>query len=154
GAPPSVPGLAPSLETGSGLGRVYADARAAGLDEEGAGAAVAVAATEGGMTGSVGDQGVSAGTFQLHHAGGQGTNYARALGISPQEAIARLRQDPHAANQWALSGYLGQAIRQGQAMGLRGPDLATYAQRYGQVSVSTEREGAHYQAAHRAAGRP
>lgn len=147
-------GVAPSLETGSGLGRVYADARAAGLDEEGARAAVAVAATEGGMTGTQGDTAIggSRGTFQLYFGGGQGNNYARARGISEAQADAELARDPHAANQWALGGYLGQAIRQGQAMGLRGPELATYAQRYGQVSVSPERAGANYQSAQAALG--
>jgi len=136
------------------LQRVYQDARSAGLDDEGARAAVAVAQTEQGYTGALGDNGVSAGTFQLHHAGGQGSAYAASRGISPDQSIAELQRDPNAANQWALRGYLGDAIRQGQAQGLTGPELAAYAQRYGQRSVSPERAGQNYQAAQDALGGP
>jgi hypothetical protein len=134
------------VEARAELNRVYQDAVAAGLDDEGARVAAAVALTEGGMGGALGDNNQSAGTFQLNHAGGQGTNYARTLGISTTESIARLRADPHAANAWALTGYLGQAIRQGQAQGLHGAALAEYAQRVGQVSVSPERAGANFNA--------
>lgn len=137
----------------AGLRRVYEDALAAGLGEEGARAAVAVAATEGGMGGAVGDLagGGSYGTFQLY-AQGQLPNYARATGVSVEQAKARLRQDPHAANRWALAGYLGGAIRTGMAQGLRGPALATHAQRTGQVSVSPERAGQQYAAVWGAGG--
>src|SRR5262245_49049573 len=139
GTPPAGPGGGP-------LRRVYQDALDAGLDDEGARAAVAVAQTEHGYEGALGDQGVSAGTFQLHHAGGMGTEYARSRGISTQQSIAELRRDPHAANAWALSGYLGNAIREGQRQGLRGPALAEFAQRTGQRSVSPERAGQNYRA--------
>src|SRR5262245_17596027 len=136
------------------LQRVYADARAAGLDDDAARAAVAIAQTEHGYAGAVGDNGVSAGTFQLHHAGGMGNAYAASQGLTPEQSIAALRADPHAANAWALQGYLGQAIREGQRQGLHGADLATYAQREGQRSVSPERAGANYQAAQDALGAP
>src|SRR5262245_25426924 len=131
---------------GGPLQRVYQDARRAGLDDEGARVAAAIAQTEHGYEGALGDQGASAGTFQLHHAGGMGNAYAASRGLSPEQSIAALREDPHAANDWALRGYLGQAIREGQAQGLSGADLATYAQRYGQRSVSPERAGANYSA--------
>ena len=136
------------------LQRVYADARAAGLDDAGARAAVAVAATEGGMGGTQGDvaKGGSRGTFQLFFGGGMGNEYARSRGISEQQADAELAADPHSANRWALAGYLGQAIKQGQAQGLTGADLASYAQRVGQRSVDPERAGANYQAAQDALG--
>lgn len=137
----------------AGLARVYQDALASGLDEEGARAATAVAQTEGGMGGALGDVGVngsqgSAGTFQLFFGGGQGNNYAQQHGLTTSQAIQQLRADPHAANTWALQpgGYLGDAIRAGQALGLHGADLATYAQQHGQVSVSPERAGQNYQA--------
>src|SRR5262245_13233164 len=143
-------GSASSSSPGNPLQRVYQDARAAGLDDEGARAAVAVAQTERGYDGAVGDLDQnplgSAGTFQLNFGGGQGNNYARSRGISDAQAQAELRADPHSATGYALSGYLGQAIREGQAKGLRGADLATHAQRFGQRSVSPERAGASYTA--------
>jgi hypothetical protein len=130
----------------AGLARVYRDALAAGLPEEGARAAVAIAQTEGGMGGAQGDAAIggSRGTFQLYFGGGQGDNFAAAQGLSKAEADRRLAADPHAANLWALGGYLGQAIRRGLQMGLSGPDLATFAQKTGQVSVSPERAGQNY----------
>src|SRR5262245_22344166 len=135
---------------GDPLQRVYQDARAAGLDDEGARVAAAIARTEQGFTGDVGDLDQnplgSAGTFQLNFGGGMGNAYARARGISDQQAQAELRADPHSANAYALGGYLGRAIRAGQAQGLHGADLATYAQRVGQRSVSPERSGASYTA--------
>lgn len=146
--PPQPGPSAPAMPggTGTGLGRVYQDALASGLDEEGARAAVAVARTEGGMEGAQGDQAIggSRGTFQLYFGGGMGNEYARSRGISEQQADAELAADPHAANRWALGGYLGSAIKEGQQKGLRGADLATYAQRHGQRSVSPERAGASY----------
>lgn len=133
----------PETSRATALRRVYQDARAAGLDDEGARVAAAVAATEHGYEGALGDNGQSAGTFQLY-AGGQLPAYAASAGIGVEEAKRRLQRDPHAANDWALSTYLGDAIRRGQAAGLHGADLATYAQRTGQVSVSPERAGANY----------
>ena len=133
------------------LARVYQDALDAGLDEEGARVAVAIATTEHGYAGGVGDldrsELGSAGTFQLYFGGGMGDAYAAAHGMSKREARDYLKANPHAANDWALSpsGYLGRAIRDGQAKGLHGADLATYAQRYGQRSESPERSGANYQ---------
>ena len=129
------------------LQRVYRDAIAAGLGEEGARVAMAIAQTEGGLGGAVGDLdgGGSFGAFQLY-AQGQLPNFARAMGISVEKAKQLLRNDPHAANEWAFKTYLGTAIRSGMQRGLKGPELATHAQRTGQVSVSPERAGANYQA--------
>jgi len=130
------------------LRRVYQDARAAGLDDEGARVAVAIAMTEHGYEGGVGDTDRSAlgsaGTFQLYFGGGQGNNFARAHGMPERQARDYLKNNPHAANEWALNGYLGQAIRRGQAKGYHGADLATYAQDVGQGSESPERSGANY----------
>lgn len=129
------------------LSRVYQDALAAGLGEEGARAAVAIAQTEGGFNGDVGDLsgGGSFGTFQFY-AQGQLPNFAAANKMTVAQAKALLRSDPMAGNRWALSGYLGNAIKVGMQKGLRGPALATHAQRTGQVSESPERAGANYQA--------
>ena len=138
-----------SSDRQAALQRVYQDARAAGLDDEGARVAVAIAITEAGYGGAVGDLDHNplgaAGTFQFNFGGGQGNNFARANGMTDQQARDYLRQDPHAGNAWALRGYLGQAIRDGQQQGLHGAQLATYAQREGQRSVSPERSGANYQ---------
>jgi hypothetical protein len=137
-----------------GLARIYRDALAAGLTEEGARVAVAIAKTEGGLGGAEGDtdKGGSAGGFQLFFGGGMGNAYAKAQGITEAEARARLLKDPHSANNWALTGYLGAAIKQGLAQGLSGPALAEYAQRYGQRSVSPERAGKNYAALFAAPG--
>lgn len=138
----------------AGLARVYQDALKAGLPDEGARAAVAIAQTEGGMGGAEGDKdmGGSAGTFQLFFGGGQGNGFAKAMGLSESVAKDLLKRDPHVANEWALTGYLGGAIKQGLAKGLTGPALATYAQQHGQVSVSPERAGQNYTALFKGAG--
>lgn len=88
--------------------------------------------------------GNSRGTFQFYFGGGMGNAYARSRGIPEAQADAELAADPHAGNAWALGGYLGGAIREGQAKGLSGPALAEYAQRHGQRSVSPERAAANY----------
>src|SRR5262245_12773118 len=139
---------------GDPLQRVYADARAAGLDDDAARAAVAVAQTEQGYAGAQGDRarGGSRGTFQFFFGGGMGNEYARQRGISAQQADAELATDPHSGNRWALAGYLGDALRAGQAKGLSGADLATYAQQFGQRSVRPELAGQGYQAAQDALG--
>lgn len=129
----------------AGLRRIYADARMAGLDDEGARVAAAIARTEGGMGGALGDNGESAGAFQFY-SGGQLANYAAATGQTIAAAKAQLQQDPHAGNYWALrpGGYLGDAIRRGQKEGMHGPTLATFAQDTGQVSVTPARAGQNY----------
>lgn len=146
----SPPSSATSPRSRDGLARIYQDALAAGLDEEGARVAVAVAKTEGGLEGAVGDLDHNplgaAGAFQFNFGGGMGNAYAKARGVSEQQARDDLARDPHSGNQYALTGYLGQAIREGQAKGLRGPALAEYAQRHGQRSVSPERAAANYAA--------
>jgi murein DD-endopeptidase MepM/ murein hydrolase activator NlpD len=117
----------------------------AGLDSEGAMVAMAIAQTEGGLRGAVGDYGRSFGPFQFY-AGGQLNSFARDLGVSPAEAAQIATSQPDLAVQWALQpgGYLGDTIRAGQRQGLRGADLATYAQRHAQVSVSPDRAGTNY----------
>jgi hypothetical protein len=134
------------------LARVYNDAIRAGLGEEGARAAIAIALTEGGLGGAVGDRDRgkgSAGTFQLFFGPrgftGMGNAYAAEMGLSEDEALERLSADPHSANAWALRGYLGQAIREGRRRGLSGAALAEYAQRHGQRSESPERAARSYQ---------
>src|SRR5262245_1958108 len=118
-----------------------------GLDVEGAMVAAAIAQTEGGLTGAVGDRGQSFGPFQFH-TGGQLRNFARDMGVSLAEAGQLARTRPDVAVQWALrpGGYLGDSIRTGQRQGLHGAQLATYAQHYGQVSVSPERAGTNFNA--------
>ena len=136
-----------SANESEALSRVYSDALKAGLGEEGARAAAAIARTEGGYGGAVGDLagGGSFGTYQLY-AQGQLPNFAAAIGTTVENAKKILAADPHAANAWAFASYLGGAIKEGLRRGLSGPDLATFAQRTGQVSVSPERAGANYQA--------
>lgn len=124
-----------------------------GLGEDGARVAQAIAQTEGGLTGAIGDRHISAigshGTFQFFGTPtrpGQLNNYARDLNMSLEQAGAYARANQEHAIDWALSNYLGNAIRNGQSRGLSGADLATFAQRTGQVSESPERAGANYQA--------
>lgn len=120
----------------------------AGLDEEAAQVAMAIAQTEGGLNGAVGDLNLSPigshGPFQFYGSGGMLNVFAAQHGMSLQEAADYVRANPYYAATWALRGYLGRAIREGQAKGLRGAELATYAQRYGQRSVAPERAGANY----------
>lgn len=119
----------------------------AGLGQEGARVAMAIAQTEGGLAGAVGDQAIggSFGPFQFY-TGGMLPAYAKSLGVALQEAAQIATQYPEHAAAWALSGYLGQAIKAGIQQGLSGTQLATYAQTYGQRSESPERAGANYDA--------
>jgi hypothetical protein len=116
-----------------------------GLGEEGAKVAMAIAQTEGGLGGAVGDQSIggSYGPFQFY-TNGQLPAYAKALGVSTQEAGQIAIQYPEHAANWALSNYLGMAIQAGIDKGLTGAQLATYAQTYGQGSENPERAGANY----------
>lgn len=118
-------------------------ARRLGLGEEGARVAVSIAITEGGISGAVGDQGQAFGPFQFHREG-MLPAFARDKGVSLDQAGELARRDQLAAAEWALRGYLGQAIRAGQAKGLSGPELATYAQQYGQRSQRPETAGQRY----------
>lgn len=120
------------------------------LGSDGQKAVQSVLVTEGGMNKARGDSGMSAGPFQFYEKG-QLANYARARGVSLDQAKQMAEAQPLDAVQWAIGtpdqpGYLGAAVQRGQAMGLRGADLATYAQRTGQVSVSPERAGKNYDA--------
>ena len=121
--------------------RRYALSR--GFDEDAARVLMSVALTEGGMSGAVGDNGNSFGIYQFYR-GGQLPNYAKHIGGSVDDAINDIRTQPMRAAQWAIDGYLGNSVRRGQQQGIRGPDLATYAQRHGQVSVNPEKSGANY----------
>jgi cell wall-associated NlpC family hydrolase len=128
-------------------------ARAAGLGEEGAKAAVAVLKTEGGwqgkpnLTDAARAGGTSEGGFQLNFGGqNPGVQFAQAMGMSNAEAVAYLRQNPLAATDFWLQGHLGKTIKEGMQQGLSGAELATYAQRHGQVSVHPETAGANYMA--------
>ena len=124
---------------------VYQEARAAGLDDEGARILVAVTETEGGLTGAIGDEGQSHGPFQFYE-GGQMPGFRawlREQGI--QGDPNQLVHDVRLATRYAASGYLGRAIAAGRAKGLSGADLATYVQENGQVSVDPWKTGQNYQ---------
>lgn len=117
---------------------------------------------EGGWTGRVGDTPQSAinpvyggggqtsavgswGPLQFYGPGGQLNNFAAAKGIKNLVEAGRYAvANPVEAVEWALNNYYGNALRAGMDLGLRGPELATYIQRYGQVSVRPERAGEVY----------
>ena len=128
---------------------VYREARANGLDDEGARILVAITETEGGLTGAVGDTHLNArgsrGPFQFYE-GGQMPGFRAWLqqqGIQGDPDV--LVNDVRLATRYASTTYLGRAIAAGREQGLSGADLATYVQRYGQVSEHPERTGANYQ---------
>lgn len=128
------------------------------LGPEAGRAAAAVALTEGGLHGAPGDYAgndpTSFGVFQFHGPGGQLDAFAQWLNTSLADAADIATNRPDVAVQYALQNYLGQAIQNGLAMGLTGPDLATFAQRTGQVSVSPERAGQSYQSLYGEGGTP
>ena len=125
------------------LQQVYNDAKAYGLDDMGARVAAAIANTEGGYGGKVGDSGNAVGTFQFHRAG-ELPGFAASIGKTIEEAFALLQKNPMAGNQYALTGYLGNAIRQGESERLSGAALAEYAQRVGQRSENPAMAAASY----------
>ena len=127
------------------LDRAAALARAAGLGDESARVLQAILTTEGAFEGQVGDQGNSYGPLQFHRRG-ELPNYAKARGVSVDQAGRLAQQDPEDAIEWALSSYLGTAIKTGQQRGVQGAQLATYAQQNGQRSETPERAGANYRA--------
>lgn len=139
------------------LGAAANAALRAGLGEEGARVVQAILKTEGGLYGDRGDVDAfkkgdfSAGPLQFF-TGGQLGNLARELGLSVQEAGEWVDAHPLEATEWGIKGYLGNAIRRGIEAGLRGSDLATFAQRTGQVSESPERAGRNYSALFSAGG--
>lgn len=126
-------------------------ANAAGwLGDQGQKALQAVLVTEGGMNNARGDSGSSAGPLQFFGEeggrSGQLNAFAASKGMSLKEARDYIDNNPTEAVRWAVGssdrpGYLGRAIADGMSQGLTGADLATYAQRRGQVSVSPERAG-------------
>lgn len=120
------------------------------LGDQGQKVVQAVLQTEGGLNNARGDSGKSAGPLQFYEEG-QLANFARQMGLTLDQAKTYAEQHPLEAVQWAIGtpdkpGYLGAAIRAGMDRGLSGADLATYAQRTGQVSVSPERAGQNYNA--------
>jgi murein DD-endopeptidase MepM/ murein hydrolase activator NlpD len=118
------------------------------LGNDGQKALQSILVTEGGLAGARGDSGRSAGPLQFFE-GGQLGNFARAFQMSLEQAKTYVEQHPLEAIRWAIGvpsnpGYLGAAIVSGLQRNLSGPDLATYAQRTGQVSESPERAGDNY----------
>lgn len=116
------------------LAKIYSDAIRNGLDDDGAKAAVAIAKAEGGLKGAVGDPqlGGSYGAYQFLWDQGMLPGFAKAIGATQEYAANLLKQNPHAGNDFALGGYLGQAIRNGQANGYSGAQLALVAGKNGQ----------------------
>ncbi len=127
------------------LDQIAQVARQAGLNEDAVRVLLAIIKTEGGLGGAVGDQGNSYGPLQFHRKG-QLPNYAKARGMSVDQAAEKARTDPVDAVKWAVSAYLGDSIKAGQKQGLKGAELATYTQRNGQRSVNPERAGQNYSA--------
>jgi murein DD-endopeptidase MepM/ murein hydrolase activator NlpD len=121
------------------------------LGDQGQKALQAILITEGGLSNARGDAGQSAGPLQFYAGGGQLNNLMRETGMTVQQAMQWVEANPLAAVRWAIGtpdkpGYLGAAIQKGLAQGLSGADLATHAQRTGQVSESPERAGQNYNA--------
>lgn len=136
-----------NVDRNATLGQIGDIARQLGLGEEGARVAQAIAVTEGGIGGAVGDLDRGRGSFgpyQFFADRGQLPAYAASMGVDQFAAGEYARNNPLHAAQWALQNYLGNAIKKGMAQGLTGADLATFAQRFGQVSESPERAGANY----------
>lgn len=148
-APSGTPQAMPTGQTAGGSNPekqaiAYQEARASGLDDEGARILIAVTETEGGLEGAIGDQGQSRGGYQFYE-GGQMPGFrawVRQQGIQgdPNDLVHDIRL----TTRYAATGYLRRAIEAGRAEGLSGPDLATYVQRHGQVSENPERTGANY----------
>lgn len=97
-------------------------AKNAGLSPDETKAAIAIMAQEGGWNGTPGDGGASHGALHFYDKG-QLQAFARDMNMSPAAAGQLLDQAPMAGVDWALRGYLGQAIRAGSAQGLTGRDL-------------------------------
>lgn len=108
-----------------------------GLTSDQISAAQAVAVSEGGWDGSVGDNGTSFGVFQFH-VGGQLDNFANWLGLSISDAGTRASSDYGTAIRFALrpGGYLSDALKAGSAAGYSGANLAYYASANGQRSAT------------------
>jgi hypothetical protein len=147
----------PSFSSGKspeGQSRVYQTAINSGLDDEGARVLVAVTETEGGWGGAIGDEGQSRGIYQMHERGEMPgfRAWVREQGIPGDPN--QLAYDPEVATRYAATTYLGNAVKQGRAMGLSGPDLATFVQRTGQRSVRPETTGENYSRLFGAGARP
>lgn len=142
---------APSLTSTSGtptlarekVSQIGTYARTYGLDDEGAKVLQSIATIEAGLDGAVGDNGNSFGIYQFHMRG-ELPAFAAWAGVSIEEA-KKLANDPKIATKFAVETYLGNALKQGRAAGLKGADLATYVQTQGQRSQNPERAGAAYQ---------
>ena len=118
-------------------------ARTYGLDDEGAKVLQSIATIEAGLDGAVGDNGNSFGIYQFHMRG-ELPAFAAWAGVDIEQA-KKLANDPKIATKFAVETYLGNALKQGRAAGLKGADLATYVQTHGQRSQTPEKAGAAYQ---------
>lgn len=142
-------GATPLSYTGGGdseskLQRAYQIALSKGFTQDQANAMLGTLRVEGGLQGAVGDSGQSHGPFQLYEQG----QFPRFAAWLQQQGIAgdpkQLAKDIELSTSFALDNYYGAALRQGSALGLSGPELATYAQRHGQVSINPEKAGGAY----------
>ncbi len=126
-----------------------------GLGPTGAAVVQAILQTEAGWSGGVGDRSDPRSAVGSHGplqffggqpgSPGQLNNFAREKGMNLQQAAQYVRQNPVEAINWAVRGYLGNAIKAGMDNGLTGAALATYAQNAGQGSRNPERSGTNYQ---------
>ena len=119
-------------------------ARHLGFDDDGARSLIAVLYVESARGVIKSPYENSYGPLQFYETYGQLAGYAAYLGLSQIDAgyYAALHQEEAIA--WALNTYLGRQIVNGQAAGLAGSDLATFIQRYGQISVNPETAGQMY----------
>lgn len=124
--------------------------QASGLSPDQINAAIAVARSEGGLLSSAGDyqngSATSFGPFQFH-LGGELNSFAAWLGTTIGGAVGVAQSSLSAVTQFALQpgGYLYNSLVAGAAKGYSGPDLATYASQYGQISADPGAAGSWYQ---------
>jgi hypothetical protein len=137
------PGGSGGVAEQAGLAIVGQAAQLSGASAEAIRVLQAIAKSEAGLGGAVGDNGTSFGAFQFH-IGGQLNNFANAMGLSLSEAGEYARTHISEVTEYAVNNYLGKAIQAGIRQGLSGPALAEYAARYGQVTAFPERAAAAY----------
>jgi len=120
-------------------------ARGYGVDFGHAAAAIALSEGAAGDLSKIGAGGAR-GPFQFD-PGGELPNYAKYLGMSVSAAGTYAGSHPLDAAEWALfggsggysgQGYLGRALRDGMAKGMRGKPLANFGSRYGQRPQGSE----------------
>lgn len=121
------------------LANIRIAAQNAGLNTEGQMVAQAIAYAEGGLD-RVNPwpdaEHYSFGPFSLFYGTpghyGQLYRLAQSLGLDFNGVVNWVREHMQDTAEWALKGYLGNAIREGQAKGIHGRQLALYAGQYGQ----------------------